>query len=150
MAAFETETLFHLVRAKHACLVQLHDMGRKQLSLIQDGNMTALLDLLSAKQRPLMDLRRIEAALDPFRDQNPDERRWRRSEDRTACAREVEECESLLREIVAQEKQCEATLTRRRDEAASRLQGLHVAGQARGAYAAPTPAEVCQIDLRVC
>ena len=42
----------------------------------------------------------------------------------------------MLREIIAQEKQSEAVLSRRRDEAAARLQGMHAAGQARGAYTA--------------
>jgi hypothetical protein len=145
----DTDTLSQLVRARYSCLVRLRDMGSKQLELIEDGNMTALLDLLSAKQRPLMELRRIELALDPYRGQDPEERRWRRTEDRTACSRMVEECEALLREIVAQEKQCEATLTRRRDEAAVRLQGYHMAGQARGAYTAMPQMEVSQLDLQV-
>lgn len=145
----DTDTLSQLVRARYSCLVRLRDMGSKQLELIEDGNMTALLDLLSAKQRPLMELRRIELALDPYRGQDPDQRRWHKTEDRTACSRMVEECEALLREIVAQEKQCEATLTRRRDEAAVRLQGFHMAGQARGAYTALPQMEVSQLDLQV-
>ena len=39
---------------KHACLVRLRDMGQRQFELIEAGNMTALLDLLSAKQSPLV------------------------------------------------------------------------------------------------
>jgi hypothetical protein len=149
MTALDTDTLSQLVRARYTCLVRLRDMGAKQLELIQDDNMTALLDLLSAKQRPLVELRRIELALDPFRGQDPDQRRWRGAEDRAACSRTAAECEALLREIVTREKQCEATLTRRRDEAAVRLQGFHVAGQARGAYTALPQMEVSQIDLQV-
>ena len=63
MTTAETDMLVQLVRAKHSCLVQLRDIGRQQLDLIDQGNIPGLLALLSAKQRPLMDLQRIERAL---------------------------------------------------------------------------------------
>ena len=62
MAALETDILVQLIRAKHACLTQLRDMGRRQIELIEAGDLTALLDLLSVKQRPLADLQRVEQA----------------------------------------------------------------------------------------
>jgi hypothetical protein len=149
MDKLDTEILAQLVRAKRSCLVQLRNMGPKQMELVEQGNMTALLDLLSAKQRPLTELRRIELALDPFRVQDPEQRCWRSPEDRAACARQVEECQRLLREIMTREKQCEAVMVRRRDEAAVQLQGFQAAGQARGAYAAASQVEVSQLDMQV-
>jgi hypothetical protein len=149
MSPLDTDILGQLVRAKRTCLAQLRGMGQRQFDLIESGNMTALLDLLSAKQRPLMELRRIELALDPYRGQDPEKRRWRSAADRAACAREVQDCEELLREIVERERQCEATLVERRDEAAVRLQGFHAASQARGAYVAAPQVEVRQLDLQV-
>jgi hypothetical protein len=149
MFPLATDLLSQLVRARLTCLTQLRDIGLKQMELVRDGNMTALLNLLSAKQRPLTELQRIESALDPFRGQDPEARRWRRAEDRAACARHVKECEAMLREIIAQEKECETTLVRRRDDAAVRLQGIHSAGLARGAYTAPSHAQVSQLDLQV-
>jgi hypothetical protein len=53
----------------------------------------------------------------------------------------------MLKEIVAQEKRCEETMTERRDATAMELQRLRAAGQARGAYATPTRASVSQLDL---
>ena len=90
MAVLETDILVQLIRAKHACLVQLRDMGRRQLELIEAGDLTALLELLSAKQRPLSELQRAERALGPFRAQNAAERRWPSPEDRAACAAQIE------------------------------------------------------------
>jgi hypothetical protein len=149
MSRLDTDLLGQLVRARHTCLRQLRDIGLKQMELVRDGNMTALLDLLSAKQRPLVELRRIESALEPFRGQAPETRLWRTAEDRAACARQVEECEAMLREIIVQEKECETTLVRRRDEAAVQLQFVHSAGQARGAYTAPSRTQASQLDLQV-
>lgn len=147
MTTFETDLLAELIGRRCDCLRELRDMGRWQLELIGKGTMTELLDLLSTKQRLLGELQRIERGLDPFRGQDPQARRWRSPERRQQCARQLEECESLVEEIVDRERQSERELTRRRDEVAAQLQGLHRAGQARGAYTAQPGPGVSQIDL---
>jgi hypothetical protein len=153
MTNLSTDILIQLVRARHTCLVQLRDLGRRQLELIDQGNVSALLDVLSVKQKPLSDIQRIEKALDPYRGQDPEQRSWRSPQDRAACAGLVQQCEILLKEIVVQEKQCEEIMVRKRDAAASRLQQFRSAGRAQGAYAATTRSTGCadagasQIDL---
>jgi hypothetical protein len=147
MPALDTDLLAELIRDKRECLLQLRDMGRRQLELIDEANMTALLDVLLAKQRPLQKLQQIERALDPFRDQDPDQRRWRTGEDRRLCTEQLQQCERLLAEIISQEKCSEGALLRRRDEAASRLQSAHLAGQARQAYTAEPHRQTKEIDL---
>ncbi|MHB1035604.1 MAG: hypothetical protein ACYC35_03030 [Pirellulales bacterium] len=147
MTDFETDTLLALVHEKHECLIQLGDLGRRQLDLIDGGDMAQLLRLLSVKQQLLTTLQRIERALDPFRGQAPHERRWRAEADRGRCAGLLARCEALLSEIVAQEKESETRLRLRRDEAAQRLQGAHTAGQARGAYTLEAESSSRQIDL---
>ena len=94
----ETEILKDLIRVKQEYLSQLRDMGRKQLALIDEGNMASLMDILSAKQRPLVTLQRIERALDPFRKQDPERRMWHSPGDRTQCAEQLKQCEILLPE----------------------------------------------------
>lgn len=147
MPSSDTELLADLIRAKRSCLVQVRDMGRKQFELIDDGEMTALLDLLAAKQRLINQLQRIENALAPFRQQDPHQRVWRSEPDRLRCAEDIEQCESLLHEIISQERCGEGMLTRRRDEAAARLQGSHLASCAQGAYAIEAEAGNRGLDL---
>ena len=147
MAALDTDLLAELIQRKHACLVQLRDMGRKQFDTVLEGSMTDLLDILAAKQRGLADLQRVQRALDPFRAQDPDQREWRSPECRQQCAERLAQCETLLREIVQQEKQSERKLVRRRDEAAVQLQGVHTASQARGAYVGRSRHSSGQLDL---
>jgi len=147
MTALETDALAKLISAKRECLRQLRQLGRKQSDLIEGGEITALLDVLAAKQRPLIELQRIERALDRFRDQDPDRRRWRTPRDRQLCAEQLQQCEALLSEIVSQEKCSEAALIRRRDEAASRLQGAHLAQRASGAYGGQMHGVASQLDL---
>ena len=148
MTALQTDILAQLICAKRECLLQLRELGRRQLDLIEAGEMAALLEVLATKQRSLEQLQRIEKALDPFRDQDPQQRRWRSEEDRRRCAEQLQECETLLGEIVSQEKCSEGELIHRRDVAATRLQGVHLAGQVRGAYTASPAEHVSQLDLR--
>jgi flagellar biosynthesis/type III secretory pathway chaperone len=147
MTALETDLLAELIRRKLDCLVELREMGEKQLELVAEDRITDLLDVLSAKQRFLMELQRIERAMDPFRGQKPEQRRWRTPESRKDCARQIEECERLLAQIVVQEKQAEGELIRRRDAVAQRLQGVHSASQARGAYSDHLQPGASQLDL---
>jgi hypothetical protein len=147
MPTFETDILADLIRAKRECLLQLRDLGRKQLELIDQGNMTALLDLLAIKQKPIVQLQRIEKTLDPFRHQDPEQRTWSAPEARAACAEQIEQCDVLLAEVIKNEKYCETALIRRRDETADQLQGAHLAGCARAAYLGGPESPLNQLDL---
>jgi hypothetical protein len=147
MSVLETDRLSELVQRKHACLVQLREAGRAQLELIRKGEMTALLDLLAAKQRLIIRLQQVERSLDPFRSQLPESRRWPTPADRDRCAAVLAQCESLLGDIVAQEKEGESELVRRRDVAADQLQGAHRSSQVRGAYTAALRSDGNQLDV---
>ncbi len=147
MTDLPTEILMQLVRARYTCLMQLRDLGRRQGELIDRGDVTGLLDLLSVKQKPLSDIQRIEKALDPYRRQDPERRQWRSADDRAACAELVRQCEMLLAEIVAREKECEELMVQRRDATAARLQQLRSASRAQGAYTAADAMTTSQIDL---
>ncbi len=147
MTSLTTDILMQLVQARYACLVQLRDLGRRQMELVEQDNVTGLLDVLSVKQKPLSDIQRIEKALDPYRRQDPERRQWRSSDDRAACGRLVALCEAMLKEIVVQEKRCEELMVQKRDATAERLQQLRWAGRAMGAYAAPSGVGNSHIDL---
>ncbi len=134
MSAFETDILSDLIGRKRSCLAQLRAIGERQLGLVRQGGMSDLLELLAVKQHVLVQLQQIERELNPFRGEDPAQRQWRSSEARQECAARLAECEVLLAQIMAQERQSEQELTRRRDEAAARLEDVHTASQARGAY----------------
>lgn len=139
MTGFDTDLLDELIERKLACLRQLEEVGEAQLHLVRHGGMTELLDVLGVKQRLLRDLQAIERSLGPFRNQDPDERRWPSPAARQRCAQHIDQCEVLLSHIVAREKESERELIRRRDQAAAQLEGTHRAQQARQAYAAQSP-----------
>lgn len=136
MTVLDTHLLTELMSRKFDCLIQLHELGRRQFQLVDSGEATQLLKLLSAKQMLITRLQEIEGELNPFRGQKPEERQWASPAARARCAELIERGQELFREIMLQEKRSEKRLIERRDEVAVRLQTAHTASQARGAYLA--------------
>jgi hypothetical protein len=145
--SLSTDTLAELVGKKHDLLVQLRDVGLRQMELIEGADMTQLLKLLSSKQRLLGGLQGIECQLNPFRQQNPEQRVWRTHADRQRCAELAARCETLLAEVVEQEKRGETRLRAHRDRVAVELDGAHQAAQAKNAYGDQPWSISRQLDL---
>ncbi len=143
----ETDLLANLIAKKHDVLIGLRDLSRRQSSILGEGDMSRLLSVLATKQQQLDELQQLEKQIDPFRDQDPDQRIWRSTADRDRCRQVAERCESLLREIMLMEKQCESDLIIRRDETAELLQGTHTATEARTAYSQPNYPTIGQLDV---
>lgn len=134
MTDHDTRRLADLVGAKHACLLQLRELGRRQHELITSGDMTPLLMLLADKQRAIGELHEFERQLDPFRSEDPARRVWSGEAERVHCASLADQSARLLAEILEVEKSCEESLRRRRDETAEQLAVVQSAGATRGAY----------------
>ncbi|HVX61802.1 MAG TPA: hypothetical protein VHC19_14400, partial [Pirellulales bacterium] len=72
--------------------------------------------------------------MDPFREQDPEKRRWRSPQTRQRCAELISQSQTLFAEIIAHEKEGETRMQTHRDQAASRLQGVNAGVHARSAY----------------
>jgi hypothetical protein len=131
-----TEQLAELVRAKHQVLTQLRDIGRRQTDLVTTGEIAALLQLLAGKQQFIVRLQELERELKPYYAENPDARKWRSPADRAQCAKQAEECNALLEEIVNLEKRGAEQMDARKSEVAAQLQHAHAAAHVRSAYQA--------------
>jgi hypothetical protein len=142
-----TENLIQRIAQKLELLVQLRDLGVHQAMLIESGDMTQLLKLLSAKQRLLTALQSVERALDPYRHDDPETRVWASPEERERCAQAAAACEETLRFIMEQERQSESQMIARRDQAAARLESAHQAAAVQRAYVEESSARLGQLDL---
>ncbi len=142
-----TQTLARLISRKLDALSQLYELGRRQRELIDGGELDSLIRVLSAKQRLLTFVQTIEADLKPFQMQDPEQRQWPTVEQRDSCRRNAQRCQTLLAEIVRLEKECETLLICRREQAAVRLQQVHSAAEARGAYRLASGPKSTGLDL---
>ncbi len=131
-----TELLAELIHRKHQVLVQLRDVGHRQAEIVRSGDTSALLKLLAAKQYLIAALQQVERETAPFHGEDPDRRIWRKPDDRVRCARQAAECNELLAEVIAMEKDSAEQMAVRRQDVAEQLQRVHAAGQVRSAYEA--------------
>jgi flagellar biosynthesis/type III secretory pathway chaperone len=145
--SLDTNTLTQLLAQKCEVLLQLRQLVGRQFELIDASNLSQLLNLLSEKQRLITTLQKIQQQLDPFRAQQPEQRQWPSEGDRRRCADLADACQRLLAEVVEIDKQSENRLVLRRDEAATQLQNVHFAIQARQAYVEPTGPTKTFVDL---
>lgn len=147
MERIPTDGLAELIAAKRDILEQVRQLSRQQSADVASGELTRLLTILAAKESLLRRLFAVERKLDPYREEDPEARRWRSPEARRRCQQDAERCESLLSEIMLLEKQSESDLRSRRDETAQQLEGLQSAGEARRAYAFPMVPQPSHLDL---
>ena len=82
----DTNRLAALIAAKVQVLEILARLSRRQLALIDAGEMTALVKLLASKQTVMAQLQKLEGQLQPFRGDDPDARVWQTPGDRSASA----------------------------------------------------------------
>lgn len=143
----ETDRLAELVAVKLKIVELVVQLARRQLALVQGGDLTDLLKLLAAKQTVLAQLARIQRELDPFRAQEPETRAWRSPGDRLRCQEHARQCDDLLAEAMRLEKQGEAGMLARRDSAAALLSNVSAAVDAHSAYAGPPLARPAALQL---
>lgn len=145
--AFDTDRLAELVAQKRQLLQSVQELAVRQEELVDRGEMTTLLEVLTVKQKLLDQLQRVERCLAPFREQAPETRSWRTEQLREQTADSLEMCQRLLADILQREKRCEATLLQRREETAAQLRNLCTSGQMLAAYRTAEAYPQSQLDL---
>lgn len=137
-APTDTLRLAELIRVKLKIIELLAGLAQRQLALAAASDTGELIKLLSAKQTVLAQLHMIERQLDPFRAEDPETRVWRSPGDRTRCQEHARQCDELLAATMDLERQAEALMLRRRDQAAEQLVEITGAANAAAAYSHPT------------
>ncbi|MBW3598421.1 MAG: flagellar export chaperone FlgN [Planctomycetes bacterium] len=134
MNEHDTDALAELVARKLRVVTQLRELTVRQPALIDSDDMKTLLRVLSAKQRLLEEVQRLDARLERFRRQDPEARVWRSPEDRRRCRAAAEQCQRLVEEVKALEAKDKDALVRRRSAVSQELDHAQAAAEARNAY----------------
>lgn len=139
--------LLRLAKARRDSLLRVHRIGQGQLSLIEQGDMGRLLGLLAEKSRELDALKEIDVQLKPYRHQEQISLEWPSSAEQTECREVLQTSEELIKAIVAQEQQSEASLQSKKTDIADQLKSVQGANVASAAYQRHAPAGASQLDL---
>lgn len=129
-----TENLAKLIRRKRDLLVQMLTVGLRQLELINEGNISDLLRLLSAKQQLINALLETENGLNEYRDEDPAQRQWATPEARATCVSHSNDCQRIYEQVLALEQEQEQQLGERRDGIAEQLRAAQSAQLVRKSY----------------
>jgi len=142
-----TERLAALVATKQQVLDILVQLSRRQLSLIDAGEMTTLLKLLAGKQTVMNQLQILEHELAAFRDEDPEQRVWASAAERAACQARAEQCNTLLAEAMNLEKRAEVAMVDRRQAVATALAAVQAGADARAAYDSIPPTLLAGLQM---
>lgn len=142
-----TDQLAALVGHKLRLLERLLELSHRQQSLLGEEDLDGLLSLLSAKQRLIDALQKIERALDPFRQQAPEERQWRSAEERAACRQQAERCQVLTAKLLEDERRTTEEMEQRKKRTEGLLQGFDSAAKAQSAYLSAGSLPAHRLDL---
>ena len=124
-----------LIEQRWEILNRLLGISRLQIIAIEQGQMTDLMRLLSEKQLPLNQLIELGDQLGAANRDSSEDRHWESDDVRWRCRKQQEECEKMNLELLAIEAECEAKLSRNREELRLRLERVDSGWQAVSGYA---------------
>jgi hypothetical protein len=130
----DTNTLSDLISQRHAALVQLLELSQGQVDAIESNRMTDLMNILSAKQKPIQRLFELTSKLRPALHDDPDARHWPDQSQRIRCKEQQQQCEAMHAKLLEIEAECEAVLQTNRTEMTSRLERLSSGTDATSGY----------------
>ena len=130
----DSEHLFLLVGQKLERLEQLHDCSGNQMRYVDADNMGAILEILAAKQRLLIEVEGIDQQIAQYHVDDPEDRVWPSQEMREQCRERISRCDLLVRETLEFDRFAEQRLSEKRDTAKQQLQQFTDSAHVQGAY----------------
>ncbi len=133
--SFGTKKLQELGSLKLHLLRSARELSIQQFEVMQSDDVATLLTVLSRKSEILDTLRTLQKDLDPYREQQPEDRHWDSEEERLACRKTFDEIDRLLEELTQMDNQALDQMTQQRDAMASQLAQFATAEAVQNAYA---------------
>lgn len=122
MSATEsTEILAELIETRHVTLGELRALSALQYRIVNSRDLGKLVELLAAKQRFLERLRKIDEALAPYREDDPESRVWADPSRRERCRELAAESAAWMGEVMELEAAAEQCLAAQREETTTEL-----------------------------
>ena len=130
----ETEHLFQLVGQKLERLEQLYAWSGNQMQYIELEDMGAILEILAAKQRLLIEIEGIDRRIAEYRVDDPEDRVWPTQEMRAQCREKISQCDRLVHETLEHDRIATERLTGIKNNAKLQLQQFVDTAHVQGAY----------------
>ena len=143
----DTKHLAQLLEHKHKVLSQIRALAVRQVDLADAADASAMIGLIAAKQGLIDGLLKVEQALGPYREESPDQRCWDSRAERERVAAISEQCNALLEEIMALDRQGLEKAQARQQQTKLQIDTAHQAASARNAYTTHQATSSGRIDV---
>ncbi len=130
----DSEHLYQLVQQKLERLEQLHSCSGNQMRYVETDNMGAVLEILAAKQRLLIEIEGFDRQIAGYHVDDPEERVWPTPDMRERCREMIARCDRLVRETLEFDRAAEQSLIVKKEEARKQLRQFTGTTQVQGAY----------------
>jgi len=130
-----TKKLQELGNLKLHLLRSARELSIQQIEVMQSDDVATLLTVLSRKSEILDTLKTLQKELDPYRNQEPEDRIWDSAEEQASCRKIFEEIDRLLEELSQMDNQALDQMTHQRDAMASQIAQFATAEAVQNAYA---------------
>ena len=130
----DSEHLFQLVGQKLERLELLHAYSGNQMQYVESEDMSAILEILAAKQRLLIEIEGIDRQITGYHVDDPEERVWPTQDMRVQCREKISQSDRLVREMLEYDRIATERLTEKKSVAKQQLQQFVDTAHAQGVY----------------
>ena len=130
----DSEHLFQLVGQKLERLEQLHAWSGNQMQYVETEDMGAILEILAARQRLLIEIEGIDRQIAGYHVDDPEERVWPTRKMREQCRERISQCDRLVRETLEHDRIAAERLTEKKSAAKQQLQQFVDTTHVQGVY----------------
>ncbi|MCA9105591.1 MAG: hypothetical protein KDA83_09215 [Planctomycetales bacterium] len=133
-ATLTTDKMASLIASRHRTLSELRIVAARQYKVIEAHEHSKLMELLAIKQGLINRLIDCDRDLDPYRQQDPEDRQWVSDQKRDQCRVMIEESSQWLDDIKRLEAAAELLARELRDEVSQQVDEVANRSQAVNAY----------------
>ena len=114
-------TFSELIRSQEALLKRLLLVSQRQLEIVEEGNVTVLIQHLGKRQQLWNEFELLEQQLAPHKEIPPEHRTWKNAEEREMTTAALDRCKGLLEQILANDEICLTKTAEQKDEVEEQL-----------------------------
>jgi len=123
-----------LIRNEEEILKRLLLVSQRQLEIVEEGNVTVLIQHLGARQQLWSEFELLEQQLGPHKGIAPESRVWQSAAERQLTESALNRCKELLERILENDQICLTKTAAQKDEVEKQLNRVQRGGNVALAY----------------
>jgi len=127
-------TFTELIRSEEELLKRLLLVSQRQLELVEEGNVTTLIQHLGQRQQLWNEFEFLEQQLAPHKRIPPEHRVWKSADERQMTEASLNRCKDLLEQILENDQICLTKTAAQKDEVEGQLQRIQRGAPVATAY----------------